>query len=42
MDKKLAKSALSVQQALDSMGLKCKVLELSSSARTALDAATRQ
>ncbi len=40
MQPKLAKSAVSVQEALDKLGLECKVLELPSSTRTALDAAS--
>ena len=40
MPPKLAKSAVSVQEALDKLGLKCKVLELPNSTRTALDAAS--
>lgn len=39
MDKVLAKSAQSVQDILIKKGLECKVIELSDSARTALDAA---
>lgn len=39
MDHQLAKSAQSVQEALHKAGLSCKVVELSSSARTASDAA---
>lgn len=40
MSPKLAKSAVSVQEALDKLGLECKVLELPNSTRTALDAAS--
>jgi prolyl-tRNA editing enzyme YbaK/EbsC (Cys-tRNA(Pro) deacylase) len=40
MTLKLAKSAVSVQEALDELGLECKVLELPSSTRTAIDAAS--
>lgn len=40
MTPKLAKSAVSVQEALDYLGLECKVLELPNSTRTALDAAS--
>lgn len=40
MTLKLAKSAISVQKALDKLGLECKVLELPNSTRTALDAAS--
>jgi prolyl-tRNA editing enzyme YbaK/EbsC (Cys-tRNA(Pro) deacylase) len=40
MQPKLAKSAASVQEALDKLGLECKVLELPNSTRTALDAAS--
>jgi prolyl-tRNA editing enzyme YbaK/EbsC (Cys-tRNA(Pro) deacylase) len=40
MTLKLAKSAASVQEALDKLGLECKVLELPNSTRTALDAAS--
>jgi hypothetical protein len=40
MQPKLTKSAVSVQEALDKLGLKCKVLELPNSTRTALDAAS--
>ncbi len=40
MPKKLAKSAASVQEALDKLKLKCKVLELPNSTRTATDAAS--
>jgi prolyl-tRNA editing enzyme YbaK/EbsC (Cys-tRNA(Pro) deacylase) len=40
MPPKLAKSAASVQEALDKLGLECKVLELPNSTRTALDAAS--
>ena len=40
MPPKLAKSAVSVQEALDKLGLECKVLELPNSTRTALDAAS--
>jgi prolyl-tRNA editing enzyme YbaK/EbsC (Cys-tRNA(Pro) deacylase) len=40
MNQKLAKSALSVQDSLSKLQLKCKVLELPSSARTAADAAS--
>lgn len=40
MPPKLAKSAVSVQEALDYLGLECKVLELPNSTRTALDAAS--
>lgn len=40
MPPKLAKSAVSVQKALDKLGLDCKVLELPNSTRTALDAAS--
>ncbi len=40
MNQKLAKSARSVQEALQKAGLECKVMELQSSTRTALDAAT--
>ncbi len=39
MNKVLAKSARSVQDALTSKGLECKVIELSSSTRSATDAA---
>lgn len=39
MTQKLAKHAVSVQETLKSLGLPCKVLELSSSTRTAADAA---
>ncbi|MBP9877377.1 MAG: YbaK/EbsC family protein [Alphaproteobacteria bacterium] len=39
MDHQLTKSAQSVQEALHNVGLSCKVVELSSSARTASDAA---
>lgn len=39
MDHQLTKSAQSVQEALQKAGLTCKVVELSSSARTASDAA---
>ena len=39
MQPKLAKSAVSVQEALDELGLECKVLELPNSTRTAQDAA---
>jgi prolyl-tRNA editing enzyme YbaK/EbsC (Cys-tRNA(Pro) deacylase) len=40
MSPKLAKSAASVQEALDKLGLECRVLELPNSTRTALDAAS--
>lgn len=40
MTLKLAKSAVAVQEALDKLGLECKVLELPNSTRTALDAAS--
>jgi prolyl-tRNA editing enzyme YbaK/EbsC (Cys-tRNA(Pro) deacylase) len=40
MSPKLAKSAASVQEALDKLGLECKVLELPDSTRTAADAAS--
>ncbi len=40
MQTKLPKSAGSVQEALDKLGLECKVLELPSSTRTAIDAAS--
>ena len=40
MDKTLAKSAQSVQEALTKKGLTCQVVELSDSTRTALDAAS--
>ena len=40
MQTKLAKSAVSVQEALDRLGLECKVLELPNSTRGALDAAS--
>lgn len=40
MPPKLAKSAVSVQEALYKLGLDCKVLELPNSTRTALDAAS--
>lgn len=40
MQPKLAKSAVSVQEALDKLKLECKVLELPSSTRTAIDAAS--
>jgi prolyl-tRNA editing enzyme YbaK/EbsC (Cys-tRNA(Pro) deacylase) len=40
MQPKLPKSAASVQEALDKLGLECKVLELPNSTRTALDAAS--
>ncbi|MDX1924186.1 MAG: YbaK/EbsC family protein [Rickettsiaceae bacterium] len=40
MQTKLAKSAVSVQEALDKLKLECKVLELPSSTRTAIDAAS--
>lgn len=40
MQLKLAKSAVSVQEALYKLGLDCKVLELPNSTRTALDAAS--
>jgi prolyl-tRNA editing enzyme YbaK/EbsC (Cys-tRNA(Pro) deacylase) len=40
MNKQLAKSAQSVQEVLASKGLECKVIELSDSARTAVDAAS--
>ena len=40
MTQSLTKSAQSVQSALDSKGLKCTVLELPASTRTAVDAAT--
>ena len=40
MSQKLTKSAVSVQEALDKLKLKCKVLELPNSTRTALDAAS--
>lgn len=39
MNNTLAKSAQSVQDALDSSGISCEVLELPSSTRTAVDAA---
>lgn len=40
MHQELAKSAVSVQAALDKLQLECKVLELPSSTRTATDAAS--
>lgn len=40
MTLKLAKSAVAVQEALDKLGLDCKVLGLPNSTRTALDAAS--
>ena len=40
MTQKLAKSALSVQETLKTFELECKVLELPSSTRTAVDAAS--
>lgn len=40
MQPKLAKSAVSVQEALDKLKLECKVIELPSSTRTAIDAAS--
>ena len=40
MTQKLTKSAVSVQEALNRLHLECKVIELPSSTRTALDAAT--
>jgi len=40
MPPKLPKSAVSVQEALDELGLECKVLELPNSTRTAQDAAS--
>ncbi len=40
MQPKLTKSAVSVQEALDKLKLECKVLELPSSTRTAIDAAS--
>lgn len=40
MSLNLAKSAASVQEVLDKLNLECKVLELPSSARTAMDAAS--
>ncbi len=40
MQPKLAKSAASVQEALDKLKLECKVLELPNSTRTAIDAAS--
>lgn len=40
MQPKLAKSSFEVQEALDELGLECKVLELPSSTRTAIDAAS--
>lgn len=40
MTQKLAKSTVSVQEALDKLELKCKVLELPNSTRTAIDAAS--
>lgn len=40
MQPKLAKSAVSVQEALENLKLECKVLELPNSTRTALDAAS--
>ena len=40
MQPKLAKSAVSVQEALDKLKLECKVLELQSGTRTAIDAAS--
>lgn len=40
MSPKLAKSSASVQEALDKLGLECRVLELPNSTRTALDAAS--
>ncbi len=39
MTEKLAKSAKTVQETLEAKGLKCKVIELSNSTRTAQDAA---
>ncbi len=40
MTQKLAKSAHSVQEALNKLQLECEVLELPSSTRTALDASS--
>lgn len=40
MTQQLAKSAISVQEALSKLQLECKVIELPSSTRTALDAAS--
>lgn len=39
MEQRLAKSAASVQAVLNNQGLNCKVIELSNSARTAIEAA---
>lgn len=40
MQPKLAKSAVAVQEALDKLKLECKVIELPSSTRTTIDAAS--